>query len=289
MKKIWIYVTAATLVACAGEAPKPEATPELAISEVDNSDVMEEDDFEDGFDVILPSPLQIASIMRKSGLPYVAGVTNPEANANKYGTKLSKSLNFGVYSADMSYCVLNQQNQEARAYMKLVRQMASDLGIENVFQHEELFESFERNLGNEDSLIYIIASIQEHLDDYLETSEQEYMAAVYFTGAWVEAMYVASQVVSDEDKQELSHRFSEQMGILENLIKGLEYHPNKVPEFEAVLNDLRALKADYDSFESTKALENAEELTLESFAITDEEMKKAIEKIVALRTKIVNG
>src|ERR1700692_3361358 len=47
----------------------------------------------------LPSPLQIASIFKKSGLKYYPNIANPFENASKYNAgKINQALNLGVYS-----------------------------------------------------------------------------------------------------------------------------------------------------------------------------------------------
>ena len=119
-------------------------------------------------DIVFPSPLQVASIFKRSGLTYIENITNDPKKIESYDSRMSKSFNFGVYGADLSYCVLNNQTQKALDYLNNVKQLSHDLGIATVFQADDLFTTFEKNMGNEDSMIYVIASIQERLDNYLQ-------------------------------------------------------------------------------------------------------------------------
>ena len=112
----------------------------------------------------LPSPLQIASIFKKSGLKYKNDLTSQLTDPAKYNTNLSKSINLGVYSGDLSYCVLNKQSQEAMKYMKLCHKLADNLGMGSVFEQANLSKRFEKNLENEDSLAYIIAEPKPDVD-----------------------------------------------------------------------------------------------------------------------------
>ncbi|MGZ4049234.1 MAG: hypothetical protein ACXVNN_07720, partial [Bacteroidia bacterium] len=104
------------LVACGNnEAPKDETA---ATPAVDSASTPPPSDETPEVTYSLPSPLQIASIFKKSGLKYKDGITSKLMDPSKYTTNLSKALNLGVYSADLSYTVLNKQNQEAMNYMK---------------------------------------------------------------------------------------------------------------------------------------------------------------------------
>src|SRR4051812_16010208 len=120
-----MFIAAGMLLAsCGSDTPKEDnvtAVDSTATTQTETPETQE-------VSYSLPSPLQIASIFKKSGLKYKDGVTSALKDPAKYTTNLSKSLNLGVYSADLSYCVLNKQNQEAMNYMKLCRTMADNLG-----------------------------------------------------------------------------------------------------------------------------------------------------------------
>lgn len=282
--KIMLMVMGFIVASCNSNQPKEEA-----IQETDMMEETVEEDEERDFPFILPSPLQIASIFKKSGLTYSPDITNNPANIKKYSSQLSKSLNFGTYSADLSYCVLNNQSQKSLEYMKTVRQLADELGISAIFSSEELFQSFEKNLGNEDSIIDILAKVQEQLDNYLEENNTQYMSAIYFAGGWVESMYIGSQVISGNSKPKLASRIIEQMTILDMIVKGVEYHPNETSELDDLKADLKGIYDIYLTFEVAKKLEAGEDVNLNEMSISDEEFKQIADKITEVRTKMVNG
>ena len=43
-------------------------------------------------------------------------------------------LNFGVYSADMAYCVMNEQSNEGRKYLDVITDLADKIGMEAVLK-----------------------------------------------------------------------------------------------------------------------------------------------------------
>src|ERR1051326_2322241 len=84
-----------------------------AVKEDTTEEVQENDN---GKTYLLPSPLQIAYIFKKSGLKYVAGTTHDVKKQNDYSTSYSQSLALGIYSSDLAYCVLNKEKQDAINY-----------------------------------------------------------------------------------------------------------------------------------------------------------------------------
>ncbi len=237
----------------------------------------------------LPSPLQIASIFKKSGLKYKPGVTSTLQDPAKYTSNLSKAINLGVYSADLSYAVLNKQNQEAMTYMKLSRQLADNLGMGSVFEQGNLSKRFEKNLSNEDSLAYIIAELQMVTDMYLDENEQQQITSIVFSGAWIESMYIGSKVYEKGKDKSLNNKLAEQMTILGSIINALKAEEKKDPAISGLVADLQSIKDIYDLLPSVKANENATEDTEKELTLTDDEVAQLTAKIEVLRTKFING
>jgi len=100
-----------------------------------NSSIDTTDTDSDDYEFIPPSPLQIASIFKKAGLEYMQGLPNSTENADDYNSKFQQSLNFGVYSSDLAYCVENEKYDEASQYLKVIRKLGSKIGLETVFQN----------------------------------------------------------------------------------------------------------------------------------------------------------
>ncbi len=237
----------------------------------------------------LPSPLQIASIFKKSGLKYKAGVTSDQTDPAKYTSNLNKALNLGVYSADLSYAVLNKQNQEAMTYMKLSRQLADNLGMGTVFDQGNLSKRFEKNLSNEDSLAYIIAELQMVTDMYLDENDQQQITSIVFSGAWIESMYIGSKVYEKGKDKSLNSKLAEQMTILGSIINALKAEEKKDPAITELIAELTAIKAIYDELPSVKSMPDAAEDTEKELTLTDDEVSQLTAKIEVLRAKFIKG
>jgi len=271
------------LIACSNEAPKDESNNTSVADSSATTNETEEVSYS------LPSPLQIASIFKKSGLKYNEGVTSQVKDPSKYSTNLSKSLNLGVYSADLSYCVLNKQNQQAMDYMKLCHKLADNLNMGSVFEQSNLSKRFEKNLGNEDSLAYIIAELQMVTDMYLDENDKQQITSIVFSGAWIESMYIGSKVYEKGKDKSLNTKLAEQMTILGSIINALKAEEKKDAAITGLIADLKSVKDIYDSLPSVKSNPNAAEDAEKDMALTDDEVSQLTKKIEELRTKFING
>ena len=275
--KIIAFGVVISMVAC-GEEPKPE--PIIEIEEETSIDY----DEDDSYNFVMPSPLQIAAIFKRAGLEYSNETTNPVENVSNYTDRVSKALNFGVYAADLSYCVLNKQSQDAVKYMKTIKILSDDLGMSEMFGSSNIFSSFEDNIGNDDSLIYILATIQENLDEHLEDNEEQYMSVVFFAGGWAEGMHIGVQVAK-ENSPSITSRLIEQMVILENVIEALKQYPHESEFLNEITADLQDIDSAYRNFESLKGMD-IDDVSFADIKISDEELNIVIEKVEALRSKI---
>lgn len=279
-----MFIAAGMLLAsCGSETPKEETTP------VDSTETVTATAEVEDVSYSLPSPLQIASIFKKSGLKYKAGLTSEIKDPSKYTTSLSKGINLGVYSADLSYTVLNKQNQEAMNYMKLCRTMADNLGMGSVFEQGNLSQRFEKNIGNEDSLAYIIAELQMVTDMYLDENDQQQVTSIVFAGAWVESMYVGSKVYEKGKDKSLNSKLAEQMTILGSIVNALKAQEKKDAAIGGLVADLQGVKDIYDALPSVKNAPEDADASEKEMTLTDDEVATLTKKIEELRAKFING
>ncbi len=260
-------------------------------SETQSEELVEEEVMfeEDDMDVVFPSLLQIATIFKRSGLDYTEGLANKPENVSQYESQMSQSFNFGVYSADLAYCVLNNQTQKSILYLNNVQTLSDKLGLSSVFSAEDLFASFEKNINNQDSLLYIISNLQERLDEHLQNNEMDHMSSIYFTGGWVEAMYMATQSSDASKNSGSSANIIEQALILDVILSALNKHPQKDNTLVTEsINALSELKTKVDNFAFVKD-RPIEEIPLEEIVVTDQEVEVIATTIAALRNKFINS
>jgi len=243
-----------------------------------------EPDLSDDYEFIPPSPLQIASIFKKAGLEYMQGLPNSTENADDYNSKFQQSLNFGVYSSDLAYCVENEKYDEASQYLKVIRKLGSKIGLETVFQNEDIIKRFENNIGKYDSIVDLLIYVQENTDSYIEDNGMDDLSVIYFTGAWVEGMYLGAKTLNDENNN-LGILLSEQMTIAEILIGGIKHIKEKSDDIYGLQDYITDIVDTYDNLESIKKY--GDEIDYIDVELTNEEVQLISNKIIELRENLI--
>ena len=201
---------------------------------------------------LLPSPLQIASIFKNSGLVYLPDLTAPIMDVSKYNSLYEQALNMGVYSADLSYCILNKQTDDALKYLKIVKSLSDKLGFGSVFESNSFMKRFEANMSSTDSLASLIADLQMETDTYLENNKQKYVGVIAFAGAWAESMHVGAKVYDKTKTDGVSSRISEQMNILGNLMKLLDKYKAADSHIAGLVDQLKTVQVAFAAFDEVK-------------------------------------
>ena len=258
------------LYACGGDQEETNTEEEIITEEVTDEENTQ-------IEYILPSPLQIAELFKSAGLNYIGDLTNPMDKVDSYNSKYDQKLNFGIYSADMAYCIMNNQTQESINYLSTLRKLSEKLWMTDILNSMGLSDRLEANVGNEDSLTYIMADLQMQMDNYLEENGMGYTGSIVFAGAWIETMYLGAKVNEAEQNDQLISRISEQAVILQSLIASIKQN-DEDNEFAELITDLENIDKHFSGFDS----ESEEEYTLSA-----ESVQNLSNDIIALRTKIV--
>jgi hypothetical protein len=276
MHKLTIKIASAAiatsfLVACGGNQEEV-----ITEKEVITEEIVVEDNVED-MSYVLPSPLQIAELFKSAGLTYIGDLTNPIDKVDNYNSKYDQKLNYGIYASNMAYCIMNNQTQESINYLSALKKLSEKLWMTDIMGSMGLTERLEANVGNEDSLTYIMADLQMQMDDYLEENGMGYTGSVIFAGAWIETMYLAAKVNEAETNPKLISRLSEQAIILESLIASIKQNDEN-QEFEVLVTDLETINSHFSDFNSDSE---------EEFTLSEETLKSLNADLISIRTKIV--
>lgn len=243
-------VIGALLFSCGGE----NSTDELSL--VDTTENLMDENLEDLFDspeydYQLPSPLQVASIFKNSGLAYNKGAISDPETEELYTDEMKQMLNFGIYSADMAYCVLNEQANEARKYLEVITNLAERIGMEAVFENKDLMDRFDKNIGDKDSIEILMLDIHERTEIYMDENDMQHQQAIHFAGAWTEGMFLGVyDFEHSSDKENVGAKIAEQMSILQNIIKGLNDPKNAGIDLAWLISDLTKIQETFDSFQT---------------------------------------
>lgn len=236
----------------------------------------------------LPSALQIAYVFKKSGASFIPTLLNNKGNYSKYNTSnYKRAINFGIYSADLAYCLFNKKYQESKEYLKSCKEMGSFLGLNQAFESDNMAQRFDKNIAIEDSVVKIVSNVQLKTDVMFEQNKQKHITVIAFAGAWTESMYIATEVYA-KDKKVLAS-LMEQLLLSETIIKALKVHQASEQELPALISSIEKINAQFNAIASVKAaMEKDEEMDFNLMAVTDNELKSITESVKTLRTSMVD-
>lgn len=242
----------------------------------------------------LPSPLETAMILKRSGATYNEELLNPIENASKYNTTKSMALNLGIYSTDLSYASLFDQTQATIKYMTVSKKMAEGLGILNAIDNS-VIEKLEENINNRDVILETISETFLNTNSILEEDDRVAVGSIILVGGWIEGLYIATSLVEDINKvdTEMVDRIIDQKLSLQTVLKLLEQSNSNADvrelysdmlELEKVYNDVKIKVSDVKVIQDGKS----KVATLKSKNVTTvspEAFKALKTKVVELRKK----
>ena len=173
---------------------------------------------------------------------------NSAENLEKYNTSSSLALNFGVYGADLCYCRVYDQLQDAINYLSVIKKVTEKLQIPED-EGSETINRIEQSLENRDSIFYIISDTYAKADSYLKENERDMTASLILVGAWVEGMHFATMLATQPNaKEEIVNNIVDQKYTVANLINLLNTY-NETPEVASLIDDFNKVQEIYNSIE----------------------------------------
>lgn len=242
----------------------------------------------------IPSPIQMATLIKSAGANYNKDILNSPKNFTNYSSNFQKALNLGIYGADLGYVTLYDQTQDAVAYLQSVKRLGDELGISGAFD-QKLMTRFEANIGIKDSMLAMVSDAYRASDAYLKNNERNDISGLVLTGGWIESLHFAINVNNMKSTPEVARRIGEQKSSLESIIRLLEQHSSQ-PEYEELLASLKDLMTAYEgvTFEyvyQEPVTDPGKKMTTitskTDVKITPEQIKVIGEKIAAIRQQIV--
>jgi hypothetical protein len=141
----------------------------------------------------LPTSATVIKMLTDLEVGYQIGITNPVENVRGYYTNAKRSINLGVYGADLSYVTLYNIEQKVVDYMDVIRTLANDLNMSQIY-NAALYDSIKKNFDSKDRLVAILKNAFEDTYQYMSENDQQALALLVVGGAWVEGMYLTTHV-----------------------------------------------------------------------------------------------
>lgn len=248
-----------------------------------------------GQNFMMPSPMQIASMIQKSGSNYNKEMLNPVDRLSKYTESMKQALNLGVYGADLGYITMYNNTPDALEYYKTVNTLADNLKITSSFD-PALMKRFSDNIANKDSVMSLVGEAYRRSDNFLRESDQDHLAGLILAGGWIESMFFALNTYkANPTNQDMAVRIGEQKTTSAGLVKLLK--ESEKEEFAELITLMEALDAEYQKVEIKYTFadpvhdEGAKTTTINGTTevkISPELLAVLLEKVTAVRNYIVN-
>ncbi|NPA68536.1 MAG: hypothetical protein GXO50_08010 [Chlorobi bacterium] len=191
---------------------------ELAGETLDSADIREEIIVS----MLAPSDMAVM-LIDNPNLHFNKEILNPGSNYQKYNTNAKIALNIGIYTADLSYASLFEQEQITYDYLDIVKDMSEEIGITQSIEKRHL-DMIKNNKLDKDDMIKIINESFMNTDAYLRENNRQKVITMILIGGWIEAQYIAvslSKCSPDTDPQ-LTESILAQKISLELMNKALE-------------------------------------------------------------------
>ncbi len=245
----------------------------------------------------ISSPVEMANLIKSTGIDFSQQMLNSPENITNYNTSFKRALNLGVFSADLGYINSYDKSNIVVSYLLSVKNLADGIRVGQFFDFETL-KRMATNSSNLDSLMQMSVSSFNQMDSYLRAQNRSNVSALVITGAWIEGLYIAANVIEETDNEDLINRIGEQKEIVDILYIILQnYDQNS--NFKGLINHLAELKDIYKLVRITK--EVGEPKTIEQdgmLIIVQDEMSQVeispknlgtiIDKIKEIRADIVS-
>ncbi|MGZ3883695.1 MAG: hypothetical protein ACXVP0_07495 [Bacteroidia bacterium] len=189
----------------------------------------------------VPSPIQTAMLIQKSGVAYDKSILNISKSASIYANDFERALNLGIYGADLGYVSMYNQTADAIGYLAAVKQLADKLGVSAAFDQQTM-KRIETNISNKDSMLVLVGIAYRASDSYLKSNKRNEVSSLILAGGWIESMHFSIMAYNKKPSDEVKYRIAEQKQALSSIVKLINSHnmPNAV-ELAKQLTDLEKI------------------------------------------------
>ena len=294
---ITIFAFSITSCSNSNEAEVSAASEEVVgqIEEESTSELVEDHMFYQ-----VPTPNELFAVLKNADVAYNRENLNDISNVNKYETKASKALNFGVYTADLAYITSLGQMDDASKFFETIRNLSKDLEIENAVD-EVILKRLQSNLenSNADSLFYLSNETYYNAYSYLEENDRRDVLAMIVVGGWIEGLNIILNLEPYSEGSEVCQRIADQKLTLENLMIFTSTIEND--QLSEIVGELSAIEEVFNS-ENTEEEAEATEFTSNesedgvmifgggvSSSISEAQFNELKSIVLDLRTSIIEG
>lgn len=244
------------------------------------------------------SPIEMAALIKEIGTPFSIDYLATTDFIDRYNTSYQMAYILGMFGADLGYLNIYNKNTQIVDYLTSINKLADGIHVGQFFDFATM-KRLATSRDNIDSLMYISVNSFNNMDSYLRENQRGHLSALMITGIWVEGMYLATQVASENSNQALYDRIGEQKLNMNNLFLILNAYKSQ-DQIQKIIDVLSEIKVIFDQVEITYEMGEPETVEQDGMImivqnersivhITEGQMESIIKKTEEVRNKLIEG
>ncbi len=246
----------------------------------------------------ISSPIETAAVIKGLKIPFNKDLIATTDYAENFNTNFAKALGLGMYGCDLGYLNMYGKTSMVLNYISTIRSLADGIQVGQFFDFSTL-KRLATNNENIDSLVLISQQSMTRIDNYLRENNRSNLSVVIVAGVWIEGLYISSMVTQETNHKRMRETVGEQKEIIGPLMILMNNY-RKDPNMARLIENFEEIKSLYSNVKITSevgeptAVEVNGVLTIkpndtQSIDMSDETLKKIINKVQEIRNKLLKG
>lgn len=144
----------------------------------------------------LPTPIQVAAIIKSYGIPYNQEFLTPLNETKTYSSNYSRAICSGIYAVNLGYSAVSGDNNNSFQYLDYLSTLLDEMSVKT-YPINKIQKRFGDNIENPDSLSKIILETYNKAHQYLMVNEQEQQGFFILAGSYLEGLDLISKIYSN--------------------------------------------------------------------------------------------
>ena len=199
----------------------------------------------------IASPIEVAALISSLNIPFSTSYLADPDHLSANTTSFEMAYSLGALSADLGYLNMYEKTGTAVNYLSSMNRLADALQIGQFFDFATI-KRLATTSSDLDSLMFISVNSFNNMDDYLRETDRSNLSALMIAGVWMEGLYLATQVATQNNNQDLKSMIGEQKIILNDLLLVLNNYKNEeviagyIEDFETIKQAYEQVKITYE-------------------------------------------
>ena len=295
IKNSIILLSALLFLAACGQRPSQNL--EVDLSDVETGELQISSETMTEIIQNIASPIEVAALISSLNIPFSTSYLADPENLSTSTTSFEMAYSLGALSADLGYLNMYEKTGTAVNYLASINRLADALQIGQFFDFATI-KRMATTSSDLDSLMFISVNSFNNMDDYLRETDRSNLSALMIAGVWMEGLYLATQVATQNSNEDLKSMIGEQKLILNDLLLVLNNYKNETV-IQGYITDLENIKAVYNAVKITYEVGEPQTIEKDGMLLvvqsetshvnmSDETLQQIIEVTQQIRNKHMN-